>query len=285
MGNAEATRPAAGESVEAIRRGSDEPEHSHADCGTARQPASTKVINTPHEVMFHQALTRARLSFETQSHPAGDRYEADIELLQKPIVIEVTNSPGEKRAAGRRERKTAALEAAGYRVYWFSNHQARTNPDAAVQRVMRENGLRQEEAPTVLIRPNRTGHAGQLNPNWGGGPAAAVCEQCGSLVASRRRNGGRIARFCNSKCYGKWMHEHPETVNNKRPMPPMPDLADRYGAGMSAQQVADSYGVSRAYIMQEMRRRGIPLRPAGGYRPRGGFRATGTLPGSQNVRS
>src|SRR5579859_3077193 len=181
MGNAEATRPAAGESVEAIRRGSDEPEHSHADCGTARQPASTKVINTPHEVMFHQALTRARLSFETQSHPAGDRYEADIELLQKPIVIEVTNSPGEKRAAGRRERKTAALEAAGYRVYWFSNHQARTNPDAAVQRVMRENGLRQEEAPTVLIRPNRTGHAGQLNPNWGGGPAAAVCEQCGSL--------------------------------------------------------------------------------------------------------
>ncbi len=134
MGNAEATPHAAGESVEATRRGSDEPEYPHTDCADARQPASANVINTPCEAMFHQALIRARLSFETQSHPAGDRYETDIELTQKPVVIEVTNSPGEKRAAPRRERKTAALEAAGYRVYWFSNHQARTDPDAAVRR-------------------------------------------------------------------------------------------------------------------------------------------------------
>ena len=115
-GNAEATPHAAGETVEAIRRGSDELEYPHTDCADARQPASTNVINTPCEAMFHQALIRARLSFETQSHPAGDRYEADIELKQAPIVIEVTNSPGEKRAGPRRERKTASLEAAGYRV-------------------------------------------------------------------------------------------------------------------------------------------------------------------------
>ena len=148
--------------------------------------------------MFHQALIRARLSFETQSHPAGDRYEADIELTQKPIVIEVTNSPGEKRAAPRRERKTAALEAAGYRVYWFSNHQARTDPDAAVRRVMRENGLKPEAAPTVLIRANRTGHAGALNPNWGGGPATTACEQCGKPVTARqaqRREACTVLQF------------------------------------------------------------------------------------------
>lgn len=268
MGNAEATPPAAGKSVEATRRGSDEQEQLHADCGTARRPASSTVINTPHEAMFHQALIRARLSFETQSHPAGDRYEADIELKQKPIVIEVTNSPGAKREAPRRERKAAALEAAGYRVYWFSNHQARTDPDAAVRRVMRENGLQPEGAPTVLIRANRDGHAGPLNPNWGGGPATTACEQCGKPVTAHRRNGGKRARFCSSECYGKWMHKHPETVNNKRPMPEMADLADRYNSMSSAQEVADFYGVSRSYVMLEMRRRGIPLRPSGGYRPR-----------------
>ena len=265
MGNAEATPPAAGESVEAIRRGSDKLEQPREDCGGARPPASTQVINTPHEAMFHQALIRARLSFETQSHPAGDRYEADIELTQKPIVIEVTNSPGEKRAAPRRERKTAALEAAGYRVYWFSNHQARTDPDAAVRRVMRENDLHAEASPTVLIRANRAGHPGALNPNWGGGPAAFACEQCGKPFTAGRRNGGRPARFCSPECYGKWMHEH-KVTNNERIMPPMTDLADRYNSGMNAQQVADSYGVSRSYVMTQMRKRGIPLRPPGGNR-------------------
>ena len=275
MGNAEATPLAAGETVEAIRRGSDELEQLHADCDGARLPASTKVINTPCEAMFHQALIRARLSFETQSHPAGDRYEADIELKQKPIVIEVTNSPGEKRAAPRRERKTAALEAAGYRVYWFSNHQARTDPDTAVRRVMRENGLQPEAAPTVLIRANRTGHVRELNPNWGGGPATTACEQCGDPVTAGKRNGGKRARFCSSECYGKWMHEHPETVNNKRVMPEMTDLAERYGSMASAQEVADSYGVSRSYVMTQMRQRGIPMRQQGGLRPRR------DLPGSQ----
>jgi len=238
------------------------------------------VINTPHEALFHQALLRARLSFETQTHPAGDRWEADIELRQTPIIIEVTNSPGQTRNADRYRRKTEAFQAAGYRVYWFSNHMARTNADACVQRVMRENGLTPEAAPAVLIRPNRIGHVRELNPNWGGGPQATACEQCGELVIAGKRNGGKRARFCSSKCYGKWMHEHPETVNNKRTMPDMPDLADRYDSGMSAQQVAASYGVSRSYVMHEMRRRGIALRPSGGYRPRGGFYQSGDLPGS-----
>lgn len=267
MDNAEATRPAAGESVEAIRRGSGELEQAHADCGTARPPASNMVINTPHEAMFHQALIRARLSFETQSNPAGDRYEADIELTQKKIVIEVTNSPGETRAAERFKRKTAAFEAAGYRVYWFSNHMARTNADACVRRVMRENGLEPEAAPTVLIRANRRGHPGALNPNWGGGAATIACEQCGEPVTAHRRNGGKRARFCSSECYGKWMHEH-QVTNNKRVMPEMADLADRYNSMASAQEVADSYGVSRSYVMTEMRKRGIPMRQQGGLRTR-----------------
>lgn len=279
MGNAEATPHAAGESVEAIRRGSDELEQPRAGCAGARLPASTKVVNTPHETLFHQALIRARLSFETQSHPAGDRWEADIELHQAPIVIEVTNSPGQTRDADRYRRKTEAFEAAGYRVYWFSNHAARTKADWCVARVMAENHLAPEANPTTLIRLNRIGHGGSLNPNWGGGPVTITCEQCGKPVTTGKRNGGKPARFCSSKCYGMWMREHPESINNKRVMPEMPDLADRYNSGMSAKQVADSYGVSRSYVMVEMRRRGIPLRPSGGYRPPGGFHPD-TRPGS-----
>jgi very-short-patch-repair endonuclease len=279
MGNAEATPHAAGESVEAIRRGSDELEYPRTGCEDARLPASTNVINTPCEAMFHQALIRARLSFETQSHPAGDRYEADIELTQKPIVIEVTNSPGEKRGAPRRERKTAALEAAGYRVYWFSNHQARTDPDAAVRRVMRENGLVPEAAPTVLIRANRAGHVGALNPNWGGGPPTVACDYCGKPVTARKRDGGKLPRFCDSECYGKWMHEHPETVKSKRLTLDWDEAARLYATGMSCQQVGERMGCSTAAVKTNLRKRGV-LRPPGGYRPPGGLFAAGELPGS-----
>ena len=126
----------------------------------------------------------------------------------------------------------------------------------------------------MLIRANRDGHAGALNPNWGGGPATIdVRASAGRPVTAHRRNGGKRARFCSSECYGKWMHEH-KVTNNKRIMPEMADLADRYNSGMNAQQVAGSYGVSRSYVMTEMRKRGIPLRPQGGFRPR-------SLPGSQ----
>ena len=84
------------------------------------------------------------------------------------------------------------------------------------RRVMRENGLVAEAEPTVLIRTNRDGHGGALNPNWGGGPATIACEQCGAPVTAHKRNGGKQARFCSSECYGKWMHEHPEEVKSKR---------------------------------------------------------------------
>jgi very-short-patch-repair endonuclease/endogenous inhibitor of DNA gyrase (YacG/DUF329 family) len=280
MDNAEATPLAAGESVEITRRRSGELEQPHAGCVDARPPASTKVVNTPHESLFHQALTRARLSFETQSHPAGDRWEADIELHQAPIIIEVTNSPGQTRNADRYRRKTEAFEAAGYRVYWFSNHQARTGPDGCVARVMTENGLTPEANPVALIRTNRIGHAGNLNPNWGGGPSTTACEQCGKPVTAHKRNGGQPARFCSSQCYGKWMHEHPETVNSRRIQRDWSDLAKLYAAGMSTYQLAEHYDCSRRAVQIAMRNLGIQPRRQGGPRIKGGFYQAGGLPGS-----
>lgn len=275
MDNAEATPLAAGESVEITRRRSDKQEQPGTGCEVYREPASTKVINTPCEDLFHQALIRARLSFETQSHPAGDRWEADIELHQKPIIIEVTSSPGEKRAKERRERKTAALEAAGYRVYWFSNHKARTDPDTWVWRVMRENDLRPETDPVALIRRNRDGHPGPLNPNWGGGAAEVRCEQCGKAFSAHKRNGGKPARFCGSECYGQWLHEHPEEVKSYRVERDWSELAALYAAGMSSIQLAERYECSKRTILVKMRKLGIEVRPQGGTRVPGGFYQAG----------
>lgn len=276
MGNAEATSHAARESVEAIRGRSDKVGQPHAGCDPARRPASTDVVNTPHEQLFHEALRRARLSFRTQSHPSGDRYEADIELLQKPIVIEVTNSPGETRAAPRRERKNAAFQAAGYRVYWFSNYAARTRADDCVRQVMEENGLEPEDSPIGLVQTNRVGHSGPLNPNWGGGPNPFTCEQCGKPFSAGRRNGGRPARFCSVRCYGDWMHAHPDAVPTKRLAVDWDEAARLYAAGMSCADVGTQMGCSTAAVKVHMRKMGV-LRPPGGYRPPGGF--------SGNVRS
>ncbi len=266
MGNAEATPLAAGETVEAIRRGSDEDGQPSTGCEAFREPASATVINTPCEELFHQALARARLSFETQSHPAGDRYEADIELHQARIVIEVTNSPGENRAKERRERKIAALEAAGYRVYWFSNHQARTAADKCVRLVMDENDLMPEASPVALIRVNRIGHKGDQNPNWGGGAQQVTCEQCGTAFEAHKRNGGKTARFCNPECYGKWMHEHPDAVKSKRLSLDWDELARLYVAGMTTAQLAERFGCSPGAVKVNLRKRGVlraPGRPPG----------------------
>lgn len=265
MGNAEATPRAAGESVESIRRGSDDVERSHVDCEDARPMASRNVVNTPHEEMFHQALIRAGLSFETQSHPAGDRWEADIELKQAPVVIEVTNSPGCSRNADRYRRKTEALEAAGYSVYWFSNHQARTNPDACVAKVMKDHNLVPEQSPTVLVRKNRIGHQKNLNPNWGGGPKPCTCEQCGAGFEARKRNGGKPARFCSYDCYWNWMNAHPEGLNaNLGLNRDWSDLAELYNSGMNRRELAAHYQCSETAVSNAMRRLGIKLRPRGG---------------------
>jgi very-short-patch-repair endonuclease len=219
--------------------------------------------------MFHDALIRARLSFETQSHPAGDRWEADIELKQAPVIIEVTNSPGESRRADRYRRKTKALWAAGYRVYWFSNHQAQTCPDECVAKVMADNGLQPESRPTVLVRANRIGHEGPLNPNWGGGPKPYTCEYCGDQFSAGMRNGGKPARFCCSECYWDWMNEHPGELNTHLRLDrDWSDLGRLYTSGMTRRQLAEHYQCSETAISNAMRRHGIAFRQRGGSRPR-----------------
>jgi very-short-patch-repair endonuclease len=112
--------------------------------------------NSPQEKLFHQALIRARLSFETQSRELK-RYWPDVKLHQQPVLVEI-DSWGHHMQA-RREydvRRDAALAAAGFTVVRFTNEQVDADADGCVQRLMVTCGLVPEENPVALIRDKRS---------------------------------------------------------------------------------------------------------------------------------
>ena len=153
-------------------------------------------------------------------------------------------------------------------MFRFTGKQLNQDALACAAKVIREAGLTADEEPVANIR---TSLAGVDNPNWGGGPPTVTCDYCGKPVTARKRDGGKLPRFCDSECYGKWMHEHPETVNGKRVQIDWTGLASLYDAGMSTYQLAEHYGCSRTAVKAAMRKNGITSRPTGGYRPKGGF--------------
>lgn len=112
--------------------------------------------NSPSEKLLHQALIKARLSFETQSRELG-RYWPDVKLHQRPILIEV-DGWGHSMAPRRDHdnRRDAALTAAGYHVVRFTNEQVDTDADSCVQQLIEQFGLLPEEKPVVLIRNRRS---------------------------------------------------------------------------------------------------------------------------------
>lgn len=112
--------------------------------------------NSPSERLFHQALIRARLSFETQSRELG-RYWPDIKLHQKPVLVEV-DGWGHHMKSRREydERRDAALARAGFTVVRFTNEQVDADADGCVKRLMASCGLEPEENPVALVRDRRS---------------------------------------------------------------------------------------------------------------------------------
>lgn len=112
--------------------------------------------NSPSEQLLHQALIKAKLSFETQSRELG-RYWPDMKLHQQPILIEV-DGWGHNMAARREhdEQRDAALTGAGYTVVRFTNEQVDADPDGCVQQLVERFGLTAEESPVALIRDRRS---------------------------------------------------------------------------------------------------------------------------------
>ena len=61
----------------------------------------------------------------------------------------------------------------------------------------------------------RTGMMGPENPNWAAARVTVTCEQCGAETTRNAARLPRKKRFCNSKCYGAWLTDHPEASNRR----------------------------------------------------------------------
>lgn len=115
----------------------------------------TPKTNSPQERLIHQALIRARLSFETQSRELR-RYYPDVKLHQKPVLIEIDGWGHQMpRVVEFDRQRDAALIKAGYSVIRFTNDQVEEDPDECVRIVVEVFGLLAEENPVAVIRDHR----------------------------------------------------------------------------------------------------------------------------------
>ena len=136
------------------------------------------------------------------------RYYADIEILQKPIVIEADGNwhTLPDRIEYDRQRD-ADIQACGNRVYRFNGAAINKDPDACISLVMVENDLVPDTDPIADIRRM---NVGPDNPWWRGGQKSYTCDGCGIEFQSHRANRACVKKFCNQQCYGSWMRVHPE---------------------------------------------------------------------------
>jgi very-short-patch-repair endonuclease len=102
-------------------------------------PFNSGVINTPHEVMFQQALIRAGIGFETQFQPLPGR-EVDIKILQAEAIVEIG---GRQRRFKNDEydKRVAELKEAGYKVARYLNDQVEDDADSCVHELIQAFGL------------------------------------------------------------------------------------------------------------------------------------------------
>jgi len=231
--------------------------------------------DTPIERRLCDALMAAGIGFTTQSLLL-DRYLVDIELHQAPIVLEADGAQHTLRDQRIKDaERDTALTAAGYRVFRFTG--SKINHDAAVcvREVVAACGLTPDGDPVYDIR---TRFAGPLHPRWT--RVKFTCEQCGTEFwkPPSHRAFGHV--FCKQRCYGDWLHEHPEvnTHRQRRSQRDWTGLAELYGAGMSIKQLGIHFGCSNRMITSAMRDQSIPVRPIGGRRVKGGFYAAGIAP-------
>jgi DNA-binding NtrC family response regulator len=97
---------------------------------------------------------------------------------------------------------------------------------------------------------------GPENPNWNGGPRTVTCAHCG---AETKRNAFQTQwkrTFCNSQCYGAWMHAHPEESNRRKNID-WSDLPALYASGLSVEELLQRYGVGRTTLYRKLQQAGI----------------------------
>ena len=138
----------------AVERGAfkDKPKRSEL---FRRIGSQTPKINSPSEQLLHQALTNARLSFETQRQVLG-RYFPDVLLHQQPVVIEADGwAHGMKARKAFDDTRDAAITAGGYRIFRFTDEELEADADGCIQQVIGTCGLTPEADPVAIIRDRR----------------------------------------------------------------------------------------------------------------------------------
>ena len=111
-------------------------------------------MNSPQETLFHKALIKARLSFETQCRII--RFYPDIKLHQQPVLIEIDSWGHQMPKHAEFDRKRdAELGEDGYTVVRFTNEQVDADADGCVKQLIARFGLHPEENPVAIIRDKR----------------------------------------------------------------------------------------------------------------------------------
>ena len=180
---------------------------SHRRALMERPRTSGPSVNSPLEKLLHGALLRAGISFRTQTKMC-DRYFVDIEVVQRPVVIEADGNWHKLPARIEADRiRDAAIRATGFDVYRFDGAAINADPDACIAEVIKTAGLIPDVEPTADIRRM---NVGPDNPLWRGGMETWTCEQCGNEFQNHQANRTFEKKFCSQECYGKWMSKHPE---------------------------------------------------------------------------
>ena len=214
--------------------------------------------NSPLEKLLQAALLKFGISFSTQRVLLG-RYCVDILVDQAPVIIEADGSFHNLRKKQDAERD-AALGEAGYRVFRFTGAPINRDAMGCVAKVVAEAGLTPDANPAADIR---TGMMGSENPNWSGGPQTVACTYCGADVQRNAVRAKAKRSFCNKKCHGAWMREHPEESNRRRSNIDWSDLPSLYADGLTMRELGTHYGCAPRTVSLEMQRQGIQARPSG----------------------
>jgi very-short-patch-repair endonuclease len=212
-------------------------------------PRAHPTSGSPLEKLLQGALREAGIGFTTQVRI--DRYTVDVLINQAPIVIEADGF-WHLIHSDHDAKRDKVLAEAGYQVFRFDGAALNDDAFACVQHVIGTCNLMPDEKSVYTIQ------------RMGLGPRTLTCTACGSdFTEPKQRNSrGWSKTFCNSKCYGTWLREHPEHSNRRYDID-WSDLGRLYAEGATMRELANRYGVAPNTICRNMRRLGIQPRASG----------------------
>lgn len=212
MENTEGT-PQPGDSVETAREGSagDKAQLTQGlDC-----PYCGVLAVSSTEALLNKAFRKLSISFNTQAVlQIGGRYQADILITQRPVVVEADERYHEiqRERQALDARRDAHLRQAGILVYRFTEQEIGIDADACAWYVAEQAQLEPEEFPVFNIRKPQSGPDSRT---WKGGKPGWDCVTCGRHFHAYLRN-GKPRMNCSHECQSIWQAETGASVRGRR---------------------------------------------------------------------